>query len=52
VITEWLRRYQRAGVPMYLVLPKDPSAQPIVLPEVITAGLVLDALDQAHGPTG
>ena len=49
VITEWLRRYERAGVPMYLVLPGDPSSQPIVLPEVITKGMVLDAFDQAAG---
>lgn len=47
VITDWLRRYQRAGVPMYLILPKDPGKQPIVLPEVITASLVLDAFEQA-----
>ncbi len=47
VITEWLRRYQRAGVPMYLVLPSDPSREAIVLPEVITSSLVLDAFDRA-----
>jgi len=47
VITEWLRRYQRAGVPMYLILPKDPGREPIVLPEVITSSLVLDAFERA-----
>ena len=34
VITEWLRRYKRAGVPFYLVLPADETAAPIALPEV------------------
>ncbi len=47
VITEWLRRNNRAGVPMYLVLPKDPSKQPILLPEVITPGDVEEALRNA-----
>ncbi|HEX5398010.1 MAG TPA: thioredoxin family protein, partial [Verrucomicrobiae bacterium] len=46
-ITEELNRYQRAGVPLVLVFPKDPDAQAIVLPEVLTPGIVLDALDRA-----
>lgn len=51
VITEWLRRYQRAGVPFYLVLPADPTAAPIALPEVITAGMVMEAFKEAAGPS-
>ena len=47
VITEWLRKNNRAGVPMYLVLPKDGSKQPILLPEVITPSDVEEALRQA-----
>ncbi len=43
-ITEWLRRYGRAGVPMYLLLPSNADNDPIVLPEVITSGMVTDAL--------
>jgi thiol:disulfide interchange protein DsbD len=46
-IAEELQRYNRAGVPMVLVYPKNPDAQPIVLPEVLTPGTVLDALDKA-----
>ena len=42
-----LNRYSRAGVPLVLVYPKGADAQPIVLPEVLTPGIVLDALDQA-----
>jgi thiol:disulfide interchange protein DsbD len=46
-ITEELNRYGRAGVPLVLVYPKDPLAPPIVLPEALTPGIVLAALDQA-----
>jgi hypothetical protein len=30
-----------------LVYPKDPNQPPIVLPAVLTPGIVLDALDKA-----
>jgi len=46
-ITAELSRYSRAGVPLVLVYPKAADAQPIVLPEVLTPGIVLGALDQA-----
>jgi len=46
-ITEELNRYGRAGVPLVLVYPKDPLAPPIVLPEALTPGIVLAALDRA-----
>jgi thiol:disulfide interchange protein DsbD len=45
VITAWLLRFGRAGVPFYLVLPPG-GADPIPLPEVITPGLVVDALEK------
>jgi thiol:disulfide interchange protein DsbD len=47
-ITTELNRYNRAGVPLVLVYPKNPDAQPIVLPEVLTPGIVLGALDRAE----
>ena len=47
VITKWLQRYGRAGVPFYLVVPKDRTADPIPLPEVITPDLVAEALARA-----
>lgn len=47
VITRWLQRYGRAGVPFYLVIPADRSAAPIPLPEVITPDIVLTALRDA-----
>jgi thiol:disulfide interchange protein DsbD len=47
VITTELNRFGRAGVPLVLVYPKNPNGPPAVLPEVLTPGLVLDALDRA-----
>jgi thiol:disulfide interchange protein DsbD len=46
-ITTELNRYNRAGVPLVLVYPKAVDAQPIVLPQVLTPGIVLNALNQA-----
>jgi thiol:disulfide interchange protein DsbD len=46
-ITTELNRYNRAGVPLVLVYPKDVEPQPIVLPQVLTPGIVLNALDRA-----
>jgi thiol:disulfide interchange protein/DsbC/DsbD-like thiol-disulfide interchange protein len=48
-ITEWLKRYGKAGVPFYLVMPADPEGQPIALPEVITPALVVEAMEKAAG---
>ena len=41
VITRWLQRYGKAGVPFYLVIPADPAREPIPLPEVITPDIVV-----------
>lgn len=46
-ITAELARYNRAGVPLVLVFPKNPAAAAIVLPEVLTPTIVLNALEQA-----
>ena len=46
-ITEELSRHGRAGVPLVLVYPADPSKPPIVLPEALTPGIILTALEQA-----
>src|SRR5205814_6245795 len=35
-ITAELKRFGRAGVPLVLVYPADPKAEPAVLPEVLT----------------
>jgi thiol:disulfide interchange protein DsbD len=46
-ITTELNRYGRAGVPLVLVYPPRAGAPPIVLPEALTPGIVLNALDKA-----
>jgi thiol:disulfide interchange protein DsbD len=46
-IFDELARHDRAGVPLVLVYPKDGISPPIVLPEAVTRGIVLSALDQA-----
>jgi thiol:disulfide interchange protein/DsbC/DsbD-like thiol-disulfide interchange protein len=46
-ITTELNRFGRAGVPLVLVYPRKASEPPIVLPEALTPGIVLDALDRA-----
>jgi thiol:disulfide interchange protein len=49
-ITTELKRYNRAGVPLVLVYPKNSDTPPMVLPEVLTPGIVLNALDRANKP--
>ncbi|MEM6898490.1 MAG: protein-disulfide reductase DsbD domain-containing protein [Pseudomonadota bacterium] len=44
IITEWLQKFGRIGVPLYLYYPRGSSINdPIILPQVLTPGLVLDA---------
>jgi thiol:disulfide interchange protein len=43
-ITQTLASLSRSGVPTYALYPADPSAPAHVLPEVLTPGIVLDAL--------
>jgi thiol:disulfide interchange protein DsbD len=42
-----LHRFGRDAVPLVLVYPKDPAADPIVLPPVLRPQIVLDALEKA-----
>jgi len=42
-----LKKFGRAGVPLVLVYPRDASKPAIVLPELLTPGIVLDALEKA-----
>lgn len=44
-IADELKRYDRAGVPLVLVYPANPEAEPVILPELLTPGIVLEALD-------
>jgi thiol:disulfide interchange protein DsbD len=42
VITKALERLGRNGVPVYVLI--RPGREPLLLPEILTAGLVRDAL--------
>jgi thiol:disulfide interchange protein DsbD len=46
-MTAELNRFGRAGVPLVVVYPKNPNEPAIVLPEALTSGMVLNALDRA-----
>ena len=50
-ITQLLRAFGRSGVPLYVILPSGRADEPIVLPEVITTGIVLEKLDVAARAT-
>ena len=43
-----LQRYGREGVPLYLVFPKG-GGDPEVLPNILTPGIVEDAVERAAG---
>lgn len=44
-ITEALARYGRSSIPLYIYYPRGKGESPVILPEVLTPGIVLDALD-------
>jgi thiol:disulfide interchange protein DsbD len=46
-IGDELHRFGRDAVPLVVVFPKNPSAEPIILPPLLTPQIVLDALDKA-----
>jgi len=47
-ITKALAEFGRNSVPLYVLYSPDPSQEPIVLPEILTPGIVLDALDEMN----
>jgi thiol:disulfide interchange protein DsbD len=49
MITRELKRYDRAGVPLVVLFPADAQAAPILLPEILTPSIVLNALELAGG---
>jgi thiol:disulfide interchange protein DsbD len=49
-ITQTLAALGRSGVPTYALYPADPAAPPHVLPEVLTPGIVIDALNALPTP--
>ena len=50
-ITRLLSKFGRSGVPLYVIFPAGKTNQPVVLPEVITTNIVLEAIDKAVPPS-
>jgi thiol:disulfide interchange protein DsbD len=50
-ITQLLQKFGRSGVPLYVVFPAGRPDAPMVLPEVITSAIVIDALKKAGAGT-
>jgi thiol:disulfide interchange protein DsbD len=48
-ITHALAAFGRAGVPLYVVYNSKPGAEPLVLPQLLTAGIVQGAFADAPG---
>ena len=44
-ITKLLQRFGRPGVPLYVLYPAGTSAEPIILPELLTKNIVLEKLE-------
>jgi thiol:disulfide interchange protein DsbD len=45
LILEWLKKYNKAGVPLYLLF-KPGESKPIVFPELITKKMIINALTE------
>lgn len=43
-ITEFLARFQRNGIPLYVYYPAAPSAPPVVLPQVLSKAMIRQLL--------
>jgi thiol:disulfide interchange protein DsbD len=49
-ISRALARYGRRGVPVYVLYGSGNGSEPVLLPEILTVDLVLDALERHAGP--
>ena len=49
-ITRWLKKYNRPGVPMYLIIPAGKPDGVITLPDLLTKASIIDGL-KASGPS-
>jgi thiol:disulfide interchange protein DsbD len=47
-ITRALESYGRSGVPVYVLYGHGPDAKPVLLPELLTPGILIDALDNIN----
>ena len=44
-ITEVLEAFNRPSVPLYILYPPDPTSEPIILPQILTPGIVVAAFE-------
>lgn len=45
-ISRVLQSFNRSGVPLYILYPADPAAEPLVLPQILTQSMVVNAMAQ------
>lgn len=45
-ISAVLEQFNRPSVPLYVLYPGDPDAEPVILPQILTPGIVTDAFDR------
>ena len=50
-ITRALGEFGRNSVPLYVLYTGDANAKPVLLPEILTPGIVLNALKEVKAPT-
>ncbi|MDB6066018.1 MAG: cytochrome c biosis protein transrane region [Pedosphaera sp.] len=50
LIARELKRFGRTGVPLVVVYPAEKKLPPVILPPILTPGIVLDALEKAAHP--
>ena len=50
-IAKLLERHGRTGIPLYLMYPADTDAEPLILPQLLTRGVVLDAISAVSNHT-
>ncbi|MEW6511565.1 MAG: thioredoxin family protein [Bacteroidota bacterium] len=48
-ITRLLAKFGRSGVPLYVIFSPGKPSSPVVLPEVITSAMVIEALEKSSG---
>jgi thiol:disulfide interchange protein/DsbC/DsbD-like thiol-disulfide interchange protein len=46
-ITAALKKFGRVGVPFYVLYPRGRAGEPIILPEILTENIVLEAISKA-----
>tara|TARA_Y100000310_G_scaffold342592_1_gene446459 strand:- start:1356 stop:1832 length:477 start_codon:yes stop_codon:yes gene_type:complete len=50
-IGQWLHRFKRAGIPLYVILPptNKPNKKIVVLPEILTKDMLIENLKKVAG---